>query len=258
MTRRPHRKSKNKSPNTILPSSVKKTEDAKHEGEKTANQQESTNQSNQSAESIIPCKQERSTKKDWWDKSSIIFTALMMIVTITLFLQSRQGVKAAVDSTKIADSTFQEVKKQFEIENRPFMILDEVTRNPIEPNTNFVITVTLRNVGKTPALIKSFRYGNDFSVDSAVEQSNWRKSNMNNLFIESGKQVKFPYTGMYIDTVIYKSIVSLFLRAYYYGEIIFYDIVSNKTYSYTYSIRIMPNGTFLPTPINNTFKEISN
>lgn len=88
-------------------------------------------------------------------KAANWLTAAMVIATVAVFWQSRDAIRAANRSATFADSTFQEVKKEFKVENEPILQLDSFIIDTLKPNSAINFRYVIKNLGKYPVRVIS-------------------------------------------------------------------------------------------------------
>lgn len=174
------------------------------------------------------------------------------ILTFTAVIVSGLAVYFASESNR-------QVAKQFELENRPYIILSDAKPGILRPDSNLSIDCWIKNVGKTPALLldgaqTGIGTYNSENPDKLIYDGKIRRANR---FLESGDTLMFYFGGILPEKPkMYNLIMQGKLFPLAYGQIFFKDIVSNKKYSYTFCVRILENGRYIGTELNNRFVEI--
>jgi len=179
-----------------------------------------------------------------WNKVSIVFVGFMMLATVGVFLYTI--------------FTFNEVKKQFDLENRPLVILIKSHADTIKEMVPINDTLIIKNVGKAPAYFIYARFGH--SLDTILNPQKLTYSDTiatePNRFIESNATFTFLYKGVLNNSKFYSYISTGKILLHNFGEVVYKDIVSGKKYSYKFSVRILSNGQTQPTRIGDKVEEI--
>jgi hypothetical protein len=99
-------------------------------------------------------------EKNWWDRFKpyfevvgVFLLAVYTIYTIKMYHANKEAADAATSAAEIAKNTLVDQKTAFEIEQRPYLVLDGPPQFLAPPVAKSEIRadVTLKNIGKTPA-----------------------------------------------------------------------------------------------------------
>lgn len=103
-------------------------------------------------------------KRDWIDKATITFEGFGLFVlivyavtTIGIYCANKKSADAAKSAADTADATLKNSQKFFEIDQRPYLVVDRKTPNTIGflttpvPKIPIYADLAYKNIGRTPA-----------------------------------------------------------------------------------------------------------
>lgn len=150
-------------------------------------------------------------------------------------------------------------QNNFTIQNRAYVFLNGVEIDSIKPYKPEVGRISVKNFGKTPALLLNSVI--NFTIDTTVFNSERRypAENINyiNIYIPENGEYSIPFKFIGMGDELFQSVINNKHFFIVYGEILFRDIATAKLYTYIFSFRILNNKRFAPTPNNNLVYEIS-
>ena len=184
------------------------------------------------------------------EKKESIFSPTNML-TLAAVIASGLAVYFASESNR-------QVAKQFEIENRPYIILDKVIIDTIYPERRIVIFVYVKNIKDNPPLIIERKQGAVINTEPILKKLHYNADSTKdvNLHLEKGKDFQLNYAVPPLSYIDYMMVKSNRKFIYVYGEIIFLDIITNKKYSYSFCLGVNIYGAIRAVPPHNAFKEI--
>ena len=184
------------------------------------------------------------------EKKERIFSVSNVIATAALIISASAVYFAAQSNMQIA--------RQFDIENRPFVILKTAHADTIKEPFIIWDTLTIKNVGKTPAYFMSARFDHSFDTvfnPSDLVYTDTIKFEVNR-FIESGSTFTFIFGTKLVNPKFFDYIKREITFLHNFGEVVYKDIISGKKYLYKFSVRVLPNGQTQPTHIGDRVTEI--
>ncbi|HEY4831956.1 MAG TPA: hypothetical protein VIH61_05280 [Waddliaceae bacterium] len=163
-----------------------------------------------------------------------------------------------IKSVDVATKTMEITKSNFETANKSYIFLINAKIDSLGINRPEQITIQVENFGKMPAQILMTKTGSSLDADDTSLSLDYPQQNIRseNFFLPPNATFTLPYQSFIVDSAFYTKIMTASRFFHIYGEIIYYDIATNKKYSYGYYIRILNNGRFAPTKYNNRFTEI--
>lgn len=242
MTNEPHKKGKNQPPKAKPKPTLPQGEKTKHEREVSAHNQAPPNQNNPSPPDVPPFNNNGRTKKDGWDIASIIANILMMFFTGFILWQTIDSVGASVKSANIADSTLQEVKKQFEVLNRPILQIGDIAITRFKPNETAAIIYKLENLGNYAAKVLRRRVSMGYVRDTSERPDKIQTDIHIPTYIS--KESSFTENLFFSDDIIspeyYNAVVSDTLKILVIGEIDYTNEVTQEDWVMQFVIHIKP------------------
>ncbi len=180
------------------------------------------------------------------------------------FLKAQQ--KAFVEAKKDADIrekrdsiAFQQTKKQFEIENRPYLQIVNVNIDTLEKGKPFYISYYLNNFGKFPANVLLVKTQITYSTNTVYEIpiSFDKYTNIKtNFYVSNGVSQKLYTNG--IDTLP-KLFVDQYnngkISLFFFGLCEFINPITNKKFIYKFKDRINNKPSFTIEVQENTVTE---
>ena len=188
-------------------------------------------------------------------ESNFLMTAKYAARADSNYLKS---IGIASNSLDISKESIKLVQKNFEIENKPYILFNNIKLDSIGIDRPQQITVFIKNFGKIPALILYTKTGIMLDTSLDPKTLNYDKENVGyfNIFIPTGAEIELPYKTFLVARDLYMSLLAQKEYLFVYGEVLYKDNVTSKTYSYVYCMRILNNRRFAPTPFNNVTYEI--
>jgi hypothetical protein len=173
--------------------------------EKGKEQEQNPNSSNNSSDTEKPQGKTKKTmsisevidSKDTWEVAKFILDLLMTAFTILLFLIATKQTKSANDSAKAAIDAVDLARKQFELNNRPFLTAKNIKNIDVGDGTVDFITATIvySNVGNYPTkLLKHRTYcflrppneskdGTLEKLKKGLSTANWQESPIQSYYL---------------------------------------------------------------------------
>lgn len=194
--------------------------------------------------------------KDKWTITNWV-SLCTLIVTTGYFIATISILKASNKSVGIADSTLNEVKREFEIGNRPYVFFSSINLTELAPDSNVRGSITTRNYGKTPAFVL---YEASRPIVSnapilpifAYEADDYKPLN---LHIIDSLKIDIPFI-IPISKKQYRDIIINKLFLFIHGKIIYRSVIDDRLYEYDYCYSLLGKKRFRPTPNHNLVKEI--
>lgn len=198
----------------------------------------------------IPPQEKDGSEKNMrrWNRFGIVINTILSVATIVIIWYNIKATESSVKSANIADSTFQQVKEQFEIVNKPYLqfrefkisFIDEVRRIRFEPK--------LTNYGNHPVKVTMYRMAvlYDTTVTDIYTQINFTKPERYQLveaYYMKEKPEGFPlHTESTLPEMIFEGAWSGFYSIYVWGELMYENIVTGKKRRYEFIVRLKKRG----------------
>lgn len=170
--------------------------------------------------------------------------ASIAISAITLFLvgYNIEAFTATVKSAEYSDSTFKEIKKEFEILNRPILQIGDIAVGNFEPGKKPVVVYKLENHGTFAAktLVRKFKLGYVKNMNERPVSPSWEKIEIP---IYISKEIPFTENMFMSDTLereYYEAIYKGELIIMAVGEFEYINEASNKSCVFEFAIKIYP------------------
>lgn len=169
-----------------------------------------------------------------------------------------KSIGIASNSLDISKESIKLVQKNFEVENKSYVLFSDIKIDSFAINKQEQITVSIKNFGKAPALIFYIKTG--IRLDTSLDPKTlyYEKENIRyfNYFLTTGYDISLPYQSFLITPELYITLMKQREYLYVYGEVLYRDNATAKMYSYVYCMRILNNRRFAPTPFNNITYEV--
>lgn len=187
---------------------------------------------------------------------SSIASAVLLICTIYALFQTREAIEVNKEAIKISNSSLEETRKQFNVQNDPILQIDTTKFYfSKEKNTDLVrINYQIRNVKNTPVKLlmsasnTGASMGNKFDVYQSIKrvyqlikERNEKKVAYINLYCLGGDPVQRS-VSYYVDNWAVDSIMSGNMYYHFTVGISYLNLINNDTLYYLYHARIKHTG----------------
>jgi hypothetical protein len=194
----------------------------------------------ESSQNISPSKRNMKSNIEGWNKASIIINALIMFFTAILLWQNRNAVMAAISSTKIADSTFKEVKRQFEVLNRPILQVGDIALANFKVGEKPVIIYKMENLGNFAAKVVTRKVTLGYVYDASQR----KKDSIAKIEMPIYVSKETPFTeNLYLNDPLekeyYEAVIKKTLKLLAVGEIEYINEVTKEKWLFEFAIEIM-------------------
>jgi hypothetical protein len=180
-----------------------------------------------------------------------LINVFMLAATISVFALNIKGIRAA-------EGTLQEVKKEFELANRPYVFYNKIDIPELIPNADLGGSVQVKNYGKTPALMLYEAFTPNFSNLQSLPSFDYKIEDykpLNIYIFGDSLNVSIPFK-FHITETQYRDILINKQFLFIHGKIIYRSVIDDKLYEYDYCYSILTNKRFRLTPNHNLVKEI--
>lgn len=169
-----------------------------------------------------------------------------------------KSINIASNSLEVSKESVKIIQSNFEIENKSYVLFNNIKIDTLAINKPEQITVSVKNFGKTPILILYTKIGMMLDPSDNPKTLYYEKENIRylNIFLSNGQDIALPYKSFTITPELFAPIMAGNIFLYVYGEVLYSDNTTGKTYSYVYCMRILSNARFAPTSFNNITYEI--
>lgn len=166
-------------------------------------------------------------------------------------LLSEQSVRSSLRSLDLT-------QRNFNTENKPYIFFTALVLDSISPNKPIKLSVHFANSGKTPALLMGLK--KNFKIDSVNTLRSIQYSSNNIVRLNHYQQPNTIYIDHTFTTdYLNEKGINLFrenkLFLFYYGEILYKNVVNNKFSIYKFCFRFRPDGRFDITRNHNGISE---
>lgn len=184
-----------------------------------------------------------------------IVTLALTVFTFLLFVKAGVQADQAVRAANSADSVFSETKKEFSIENTPYLFRISTKTDTFRPlNPTVSASVYVKNFGKKPALLIYSQ--SDFDNQNVSFQYHPGCSHYFNVFMAPDAAYEIPINPYTIQKELVMATLSGRVHLFAHGEVFYSDIVSHKEYEYDFAFEIFTDGTTGPCKRHNGIREI--
>jgi hypothetical protein len=183
-----------------------------------------------------------------------IITLALTIFTYLLFVKAGVQADQAVRAANSAESVYGETKKEFDIENTPYLFMTSVKTDTFRMNKPTTASVYITNFGKKPALLvyaqSTFAYQNtSFGYEPG-------SSHYFNIFMAPGAIHEIPINTVKVPQEFALGVLIGKVPIFAHGEVFYSDIISHKEYEYDFAFQILTDGTIGPCKRHNGIREI--
>jgi|SRR5450432_2896498 len=170
-------------------------------------------------------------------------SAAMFIATLLVFFQSKDAIKAANKSASVAENTFKEVKKEFEIDNEPYIEANSIGTNIFKIGDPIVFHYKISNLSKYPLRIIEFKEGVIIKVNEPDinELKKIGVNNMNKLnkYLIKENPVDFIFPSPFVlNKSTYDTLMAANRYVYLSAYFIYKNLVTNVEKEYDMTIRV--------------------
>lgn len=187
-------------------------------------------------------------------------TAAIFVWNILAVNAAKEAASAAKDAVVqyqlangIADSNYKLAKESFERQIMPILYRDTITSSSFKINSNYTVTIRVKNFGKSLAKIYYYKakiYYGDIEKDNFFR---FLPSDIHakDMLLETYKTFDVP-VGDFMDLGHHNFVyVDNNLFYYAFGEIVYSDLLNTKTYAYQFCYGIDSNGNLFPAKKHN-------